>query len=408
MTSTSIADSTRSYESLYSRRGREAPQPRIGDPRDSAKMITFLYGYPDAGTLPKRTVAEAAVRALETEGEWALQYGNTTGAPCLIDALREKLQRDQGIVAKPEQVLITAGGSQGVQLLLDLFIDWGDTVIVEAPTWMGFLWALQNVGGQAVSVPMDDEGMDTEALERELARLRAEGTTPKFIYLISNFHNPTGISTSETRRRRIIELAEEYGTLIVEDDAYHDLRYDGERISPIYSLDRGGSTIYLGTFSKSMGAGMRLGWLVAPEELILKLSVLKVDGGTNIIGSHIAAAWMPEHMQDHVSTLRNLYRRRRDVMLDALARYMPEGTTWTTPAGGFFVWVTLPEGIDTARMLPQARERGVEYLPGATCYVDGRGANQMRLSFSFPTEDQIEEGIRILGEIARGELLERG
>src|SRR5690606_3791719 len=140
----------------------------------------------------------------------------------------------------------------------------------------------------------------------------------------------------------------------------------------------------------------------------LKLSVLKVDGGTNIIGSHIAAAWMPEHMQDHVSTLRNLYRRRRDVMLDALARYMPEGTTWTTPAGGFFVWVTLPEGIDTARMLPQARERGVEYLPGATCYVDGRGANQMRLSFSFPTEDQIEEGIRILGEIARGELLERG
>lgn len=408
MVLTSVTEPARSYEQLYSRRGREAPRPRIGDPHESANMVTFLYGFPDAGSLPKRSVAEAAVRALETEGEWALQYGKTTGAPCLVEALLDKLRRDQGIIARPENVMITAGGSQGVQLLLDLFLDWGDTVIVEAPTWMGFLWALRNVGGQAVAIPLDEEGPDTDAMERELARLRAEGTTPKFIYVISNFQNPSGISTSLDRRRRLIELAQAYGTIIVEDDAYYDLRYEGEPIPSLYALDSSGSTIYLGTLSKTMGAGMRLGWLIAPEEIIEKLSVLKIDGGTNIIGSHIAAAWLPDHLPAHVAALRGLYRRRRDAMLDALARHMPPGTTWTTPQGGFFIWVTLPEGIDTARMLPQARERGVEYLPGTTCYVDGSGANQMRLSFSFPTEEQIERGVRIFGEIIRGELMEHG
>ncbi|MGH2561998.1 MAG: PLP-dependent aminotransferase family protein, partial [Thermomicrobiales bacterium] len=205
---------------------------------------------------------------------------------------------------------------------------------------------------------------------------------------------------------RIVELAREHGTLILEDDAYHDLRFSGERLPPIYTLDDSGSTLYLGTFSKIMGAGMRLGWLVGPEEIITKLSVLKIDGCTNVFGSHVAAEWVPAHLDGHIAHLKETYKRRRDVMLVALERHMPPGTTWTRPDGGFFIWVTLPDGVDATRMLPMARERGVEYLAGATCYPDDRGTNQIRLSYSFVSDDQIDEGLRIIGEIVTGELLE--
>lgn len=406
MTESRLATSPANLSALYSRRARDLPSPRIGDPRKSADLISFSYGFPDAATLPKESVAKATTRALEEDGEWALQYGKTTGAPVLVEALLAKLRRDQGINAGTDNVLITSGGSQACQLILDLLVDWDDTVIVESPTWMGFLYALKNVGGKAVSVPVDDQGTDTDAVERELKRLKAEGITPKFIYVISNFQNPSGISTTLERRKRLVALAQEYGTLILEDDAYHDLRFAGEKIPPIYALDDSGSTMYLGTFSKIMGAGMRIGWLIANEEIIRRLSVLKVDGGTNIFGSHVAATWIPENLDAHIDKLKNVYGRRRDLMLAALERHMPEGTTWTTPDGGFFIWVTLPEGVDTTKMLPQARERGVEYLPGATCFVGEIGANNMRLSYSFARDEQIEQGIQILSEVIKGELLE--
>lgn len=406
MTESTLSQTPTNLSALYSRRARDLPSPRIGDPRKSANLISFSYGFPDAATLPKESVAEATTRALEADGEWALQYGKVTGAPILVETLLAKLKRDQGITAGIDNVLITSGGSQACQLVLDLLVDWGDTVIVESPTWMGFLYALKNVGGNAVSVPVDDQGTDTDAVERELKRLKADGITPKLIYVISNFQNPSGISTTLERRQRLVELAQEYGTLILEDDAYHDLRFAGERIPTIYSLDDSGSTMYLGTLSKIMGAGMRIGWLIANEEIVRRLSVLKVDGGTNIFGSHVAAEWIPGNLDEHIAKLKNLYLHRRDLMLAALERHMPEGTTWTTPEGGFFIWVTLPEGIDATRMLPQSRERGVEYLPGATCYVDGSGQNQMRLSYSFARDDQIEQGIQVIGEITKGELRE--
>jgi 2-aminoadipate transaminase len=219
MPETTIAASPANLQALLSRRGKDLPLPRIGDPRQSAKLISFIYGFPDASTLPKASVAAATTRALEIDGEWALQYGKTSGAPVLVDALLTKLRRDQGIVAGPENVLITAGGSQAVQLALDLLVDWDDTVIVESPSWMGFLFALRNVGGKAIGVPMDEEGIDTDALERELVRLKDQGITPKFIYVISNFQNPSGISMTIDRRKRLAELASAFGTLILEDDA---------------------------------------------------------------------------------------------------------------------------------------------------------------------------------------------
>jgi 2-aminoadipate transaminase len=408
MVNSPLAPAKEHLDALLSTRGRNAPAAPLSDPRKSAGYISFIYGFPDMDTLPNPTVIEATRTALEKHGDWALQYGKTTGVAELQQVLLDKLKRDQGISAGPENLMITAGGSQAVQLVLDLLVDPGDVVIAEAPTWMGFIDALLNVGGKLVTVPLDDQGLDTDALEATLIRLRNEGVTPKFIYVISNFQNPSGITTSLARRERIAQLAAEYGVLVLEDDAYHDLRFSGERVPSIYSLDRAGYTMYLGTLSKIMGAGMRIGWLVAPEPIIQLLAKLKIDGGTNIFGSFVASEWVPEHLDDHITKLKGIYGKRRELMIAALEQHMPSGSTWTEPEGGFFIWLTLPEGMDAGAMLPHARERGVEYLPGATCYTDGRGKNQIRLSYSFARDEQIDPGIRILADVVRGEMRELG
>lgn len=402
----SINVTTDRIESLLSLRGRNVPAAALSDPRSSANFISFIYGFPDTASLPNDSVASATTRALQEHSDWALQYGKTTGVGELVDVIRAKLSRDQGLAVAPEHVMITAGGSQAIQLVLDLLVDPGDTVVAEAPTWMGFIDALNNVGGKLVQIPLDPAGPDTSALESTLAELRAQGVTPKLMYIMSNFQNPSGITSTTDRRRRIAELAAEYNTLILEDDAYHDLRFSGDRVPSIYSLDTTGSTLYLGTLSKIMGAGMRIGWLLGPEPLIQRMAQLKVDGGTNIFGSYVAAEWIPENLDSHLESIRAIYGQRRDIMLASLAQHMPEGTSWTSPEGGFFIWLTLPEEIDAGRMLPHARERGVEYLPGATCYTDGRGTNQIRLSFSFARDEQIGEGIRILADVIRSEMLE--
>ncbi len=408
MSSATMTSGTPNLEGLLSQRARDLPtKPRL-DVGPGGPRISFVYGFPDPGSLPASEVAESTRAVMERAGEKALQYGTAAGVGELIEVLLAKLKRDQGIVAGPENVLITAGGSQALALVLDAFVNWGDTIITEEPTWMGAVRAFANVGARPVPVPVDEEGTDVEALERELKRLRSEGVRVKMIYLITNFQNPSGVSTTEARRRRIVELAQAYGTLIFEDDAYHDLRYAGEKIPPIYTLDDSGSTMYMGTFSKIMGAGMRLGWLVAAPEIITKLSVLKIDGGTNVFGSYVAAEWAPEHLASHIEELKRIYQRRRDLMLESLERHMPEGTTWTRPDGGFFIWVTMPETVDTGRLAMQASERGVDVLPGHTCFVGDRDHNTMRLSFSFAEDEQIERGVEIIGEVARGELLESG
>jgi 2-aminoadipate transaminase len=373
---------------------------------NAGQEISFVFGFPDPASLPAAQVAAATTRVLAERGQTALQYGDNAGYSGLIDALLAKLARDQGIVADRENVLITAGGSQAIGLLLDAFVDWGDTIVSEMPTWLGAVQAFHNVGANVVPVPIDAEGTDIKVLETELRRLREAGITPKFVYVISNFQNPTGITMSLQRRHDLLDLVRAAGTLLIEDDAYFDLRYQGESLPALYSLDNSGSVVYMGTLSKTMGPGMRLGWLVGPQELIRRMAALKVDGGTNVFGAHVAADWLPDQLLPHVTRLREVYHRRRDLMLAALERHMPPGTTWTVPAGGFFIWVTLPRGVDTTRMRAQTRELGVDYLPGPTCYADGSGENQLRLAFSFVQDDLIERGIRTIGEIAAGELRE--
>lgn len=401
-----IAVNPSGLDELLSFRGKLAPFAGNSDPRDSASYISFIYGFPDAATLPNATVLAATEKALANDPDWALQYGKTAGEATLVHQLLKKLKRDQKIDARPENMMITAGSSQGIQLLLDLLVDPGDVIIAEAPTFLGFIATLDNFGARLVGVPVDDEGIDVEAVEKTLIELREQGIRPKFIYCISNFQNPTGISTTLERRKRLVALAQEFGTLIVEDDAYHDIRFSGDSIPPIYTLDNSGSTIYLGTLSKIMGPGMRIGWMVAAPKIISKLVSLKTDGGTNIFGAHVAAAWIPEHLDAHIETLNDVYSRRRNLMLTALETHMPEGVAWTKPDGGFFIWVTLPGQLDAGRMLAQARERGVEYLPGVTCFTGGVGTNQLRLSFSYAHDDQIDAGIGLLAEVVKGELLE--
>ncbi len=394
-------------EGLLSRRARQVSGAPLLQGMDAAdQRISFVFGFPDPGSLPAAEVAAATSSALTARGRQALQYGDNAGYSGLIDILLTKLARDQGIHAARENILITAGGSQAIGLLLDALVDWGDTILSEMPTWLGAVQAFNNVGANVVPIPVDEEGTDIGAVRRELQRLQADGITPKFIYAISNFQNPTGITMSLGRRHDLLAAAQSAGTLLIEDDAYFDLRYEGERLPSIYSLDSTGTVIYMGTFSKTMGPGMRLGWLVGPAPLIRRVTALKVDGGTNVFGAHVAADWLPQGLVPHVERLRAVYRRRRDLMLAGLERHLPPGTTWTKPDGGFFIWVTFPEEIDTARMLPQVQERGVDYLPGPACFSAPAGANQLRLSFSFAGDELIEPGVRVIGEVASAELRE--
>jgi 2-aminoadipate transaminase len=394
-------------DALLSRRARRAgTEPLLQGMDRVGQRISFSFGFPDPASLPADEVAAVTSQVLGERGSAALQYGDYVGYSGLIDAVIAKLARDQGIRARRENILITAGGSQAIDLLLDLLVDWGDTIVSEMPTWVGAVQAFRSAGANIVSIPVDDEGIDVTVLDRELHRLREQGMTPKFIYANANFQNPTGVTMSLRRRQDLHALARAANTLLVEDDAYFDLRYDGDALPTIYSLDDGNSVVYMGTLSKTMGPGMRLGWLVGPPELIRRIAALKIDGGTNVFGAHVAADWLPEKLLPHVERLRDVYQRRRDLMLSALERHMPPGSSWTIPDGGFFIWLTLPPEIDTRRMLPQVQERGVEYLPGPACFAETSGANQLRLSYSFVEDDLIESGIRVIGEVASADLRE--
>jgi len=362
--------------------------------------ISFAGGLPDPKSLPAASIAAATARAMEKNGEWALQYGSAQGYRGLIDQLRTKLARDNGVEVGPENVLITAGASQAIDLVCSALINPGDVILSEEPTWMGAVRMFAGHQAKMVGVPMDDQGMQVDLLEARLAELKAQGIQPKFIYTIPTFQNPTGVTTPLERRVRILELAKEYGVAVMEDDAYFDLRFSGERIPMMYTLDNAGLVIYTGTFSKIMAAGMRMGWVVGPAPLIERLSKIKPDGG-NMFTGYVAAEYAQEELEPHIAELVGIYRSRRDAMVQALAAEMPKGVTWTQPNGGFFLWLTLPTGMDATQILPESRAHGVEFLPGTGCYFNGEGKQNIRLSYSFADEEAIQRGIRILGGLLR-------
>jgi 2-aminoadipate transaminase len=365
-------------------------------------VISFSGGLPDTSTFAPGFFTELMSRVASESCAKALQYGPTEG----LDSVRVRIAEvmaAEGMDVDPDLVLPTSGGQQAIDLVCKILLNPGDVVIAEAPTYPGAVPTFCSYEADVIQVTMDRDGMKIDELEATLARLDAEGRRPKFIYTIPNFHNPGGVTLSLERRRELIRIAAERELLIVEDNPYGLLRYEGEPLPTLYSLDND-FVIYAGTFSKILSAGVRIGWLVAPPPVRAKLVLGK--GSSDLCSSSISQYFIAEYFasvawQDYVRSLSELYRRRRDVMLDALAEHLPREATWTHPEGGLFVWATLPDYIDTTDLLARAIEQRVAFVPGRAAYVDGRGGSSMRLNFSGVTEDEIREGIRRLGEVVR-------
>jgi 2-aminoadipate transaminase len=373
-------------------------------------LISFAGGLPAPELFPAARIAEAAARVLAERPRAALQYSTTEGDLGLRELLVRHMGR-YGVAAGVENVLITSGAQQALDLVGRLMINPGDRVVVEEPTYLGALQAFNAYQPRYLTVPLDDEGIDVAQLE---AALRAG---PKFLYLLPNFQNPAGVTMSLARRQRVVELASHYGVPILEDDPYGQLRYEGEHLPPIVHLDAEhhgsratgaltGDVIYLGTLSKTLAPGLRIGWVVAPEGVIDRLVQLKqgADLHTSTFAQMVALeAARGGFVDRHVRELRVVYDERRRAMLAALEHHFPPGASWTRPAGGLFLWATLPAGLDSREVLKHAVAAKVAYVPGEPFHANGGGERTLRLNFSYCPPDLIAEGIRRLGEaIARG------
>jgi 2-aminoadipate transaminase len=380
------------------------------------EIISFAGGLPAGETFPIPEFQEACVRVLKEKGSSALQYGATEGYPPLREMIARHLDRF-GITASPENVMITSGSQQALDLIAKLLINRGDRILVEAPTYLGALQAFNVFGANYVDVAMDDEGIRTDLLEEALR------SGPKFMYILPNFQNPTGVSMSLKRREDLVALSDKYGVPIIEDDPYGQLRYEGEPKPSLFVLDRVnhngdykyqlGNVIYLCTFSKTLAPGLRLGWIVAPPDVISKLVQLKqgADLHTSTFNQIVAYEVAKGGFLDgHIEKIRALYGERRKVMLAALEEFCPEGVTWTRPDGGLFLWVTLPEGMNCQRVFEAALKENVAFVPGDCFYATPTeiGLRQMRLNFSYGNPEQIREGVRRLATAIKSQMVEIG
>jgi 2-aminoadipate transaminase len=375
-------------------------------------IISFAGGLPAPEVFPVERFQEACQKVLSSKGASALQYGATEGYEPLREMIAHNMAR-YGIRANVDNVLVTSGSQQALDLIGKLLINSGDRVLVEAPTYLGALQAFNVYGAEYVSVPIDEDGLRTDALENSLR------SGPKFMYVLPNFQNPGGTTLSEGRRHELVLQADKYGIPIVEDDPYGQLRYEGEHLPPLIVIDREnlrrdkeyliGNVIYLSTFSKTLAPGIRLGWIVAPPDVISKFVQLKqgADLHTSTFTQYVAYEVARDgFLDEHVRHIRSVYRVRRDVMLQALSQFFPPETTWTHPKGGLFLWVTLPEGMDCERLFRAALQENVAFVPGDSFYPrNGHPpAAHMRLNFSNAKPEQIREGIRRLSIAVKAQL----
>jgi 2-aminoadipate transaminase len=305
--------------------------------------------------------------------------------------------------ADAEDILVTTGGQQVIDLVGKTLLDPGDVVVTEAPTYPGAVPTFSAYQADVVQVTMDRDGMRVDELAEVLDRLEASGRRPKFIYTVPNFHNPAGVTLSEERRHELVRIAAERELLILEDNPYGLLRYEGDQLPTLRSLDED-FVIYASTFSKILSPGVRLGWTVAPAPVLAKMNIGKQSSdlcSSSISQYFVSAYFESGPWEDYVRSLIEIYRLRRDVMLDALAEHFPREASWTHPRGGLFIWVTLPDYIDTTDLLARALQEHVAFVPGRAAFVDGRGGSAMRLNFSGVSEDEIREGVRRIGEVVR-------
>ena len=374
---------------------------------ENPEVISFAGGMPAPDVFPVEEFKAACDTVLKEWSAEALQYGSTEGYRPLRELIARHTER-YGISVTPENILITSGSQQALDLIGKVFINHGDRILVEEPTYMGALQAWNAYGAEYVTVPMDDNGMITDALEGALR------SGVKFIYVLPNFQNPTGVTLSLERRKKLIEIADRYGVPIIEDDPYGQLRYEGENLPSIVNLDNefrqngtkeyAGNVIYLSTFSKTLAPGLRLAWVIAPSQVIRKLVLAKQGADLHTATFNQIVAYQVARggfMDRHIWLIRRVYGERRNVMLDAMEELFPPGVQWTRPQGGLFLWGMLPKGMDSTEIFKVAVQRNVAFVPGVSFYATGGGENTMRLNFSYANPEKIKIGIERLAEVLK-------
>jgi len=370
------------------------------------EVVSLAGGMPFVSALPLDDMADTVARLIRDRGAVALQYGSGQGDVTLREQILD-VMAPVGVRAHPDDIVVTAGSQMALDLVVRVFCDPGDVIIAEAPTYVTALGVFSAYQCEVVHVPMDEQGMRPDALREAIASVRAQGKSPKLIYTIPSFHNPGGVTQGPERRAEVLEAARSNGILLLEDDPYGLLGFDGT-VPRAIRADEAEGVIYLGTFSKTIAAGLRVGWAVAPhgvrEKLVLanETATLCPSNFTQLTISEYLATqpWM-----DQVKVFREVYRERRDALLESLETLMPEGTTWTVPAGGFYSWVTLPQGLDATAMLPRAVAALVAYVPGTGFYAGGAGGHDaLRLSYCYPEPERIREGVRRLAGVMKDEL----
>ena len=367
------------------------------------EVVSLAGGMPYLEGLPLEMIGDLAKRLVASRGTTALQYGSAQGDETLREQILE-VMRLEGIDAHSDDVVVTTGSQQALDLVTRIFVNPGDVVVAEAPSYVGALGVFRAAQAGVVHVPLDASGLIPTALEETLGRLAREGRRVKLLYTVPNFHNPAGVTLSAQRRPQILEIARRFGVLVLEDNPYGLLGFTGEPIPALRSLDADG-VVYLGSFSKTFAPGYRVGWAVAPhavrEKLVLasESAILCPSNASQLaISAYLATCdW-----RGQIKSFRELYRERRDAMVGALAEHLPS-SSWTVPDGGFYTWVKLPPGLDSKAMLPRAVTARVAYVPGTAFYADGQGSDHMRLSYCFPTPERIREGVRRLAGVIDGE-----
>ncbi|MFN2555579.1 MAG: PLP-dependent aminotransferase family protein [Nitriliruptorales bacterium] len=368
-------------------------------------VVSLAGGMPYTSALDFQAVENVVVDVVRNHGPTALQYGGGQGRAELREQLVEVMAAED-VPAHADDLVVTVGGQQAIELVAKLFVDPGDVVFAEGPTYVGALGALSSHEADIWHVPMDDDGLIPEALEDHLAALSRQGRSPTFLYLVPNHQNPAGVSLSIPRRHRIAEIAEARDLLIVEDNPYGLLDFAGHTRPSLRSLAPR-QVIYIGTVSKTFAPGVRIGWVAAPSPIRHKLVLLReaADLCPSNLTQMVVETWLSRQpWLEQVKRFREVYRERAEAILHALAAEFPAGCRWTTPLGGFYVWATLPDEIDTSALLAKAVSRKVSYVPGRGFYADGQGTTQMRLSYSYPPPSKIHEGIARIGELLHEEL----
>jgi len=368
------------------------------------EVVSLAGGMPNLAALPLETLAGEVAELVARDGQVALQYGSAQGVPALREQICEVMALE-GIRADPNDVVVTVGSQMALDLITRILCDPGDVVLAEGPSYVGALGSFAAYQARVVHVAMDAHGLVPDLLREALRSLAARGVIPKFLYTIPNFHNPAGVTLAVERRREVLDICAEYGVAVLEDNPYGLLGFTGRVYPSLRSMDPG--VLYLGSFSKTFASGLRVGWALVPPAVRDRL-VLAAESATlcpPTFNQMLVSRYLAAHdWRGQIKTFTEVYRERRDAILSALETYLPDGCTWNIPDGGFYVWLTVPEGVDTKAMLPRAVTARVAYASGTGFYADGFGSRQLRLSYCYPTPERITEGVRRLAGVLEAEL----